>query len=273
MNVAGAALASRAAALVTALGALAGCEPSVEEKLAPVGGPARETLTRIDQVRLDLEKRPALARNGADAKGAMFEKYKAGGWPHTENGIAAVVYVDELDHLGERAELMPTDTGAGVLANCGAWAKHGTPAPDTTGRVSSIVHVDYIVHVLRDCARVTHVLVIRPLDYVEASPIRLDPPNATAKASYETCVPDAKTAIPGTRCVFDGAYMKAELHLYALEPLRHLGGFTVEAESRASDTFYSLEAFASSARDDVRSQLDRAIEDGMKQHLHGALYR
>ena len=106
-----------------------------------------------------------------------------------------------------------------------------------------------------------------------ASPVRLDPPTPDATATYETCVPNAKTAIPGTRCVYDGGYMKVELHLYALEPVRHLGGFVVEAESQGSGSFYSPSAFLGSARDDMRERLDRAVEQGMQQHLHGALYR
>jgi hypothetical protein len=58
------------------------------------------------------------------------------------------------------------------------------------------------------------------------------------------------------RCRFAGGYLKAEVHVYALEPFAHLGAFLFEAESGERVTFRT-----SASADDLERDFRRAVTE------------
>lgn len=99
------------------------------------------------------------------------------------------------------------------------------------------------------------------------------PPDAGPPAPF--VLPPRGTIVPATlsacrdetnRCVYDGGYMRVEVHVYGLDPVvKYRGAFVVEAESSSSLDLDTSDVEAA-LEQDLRQQLRRAFRTALLEY-------
>jgi hypothetical protein len=184
---------------------------------------------------------------------------------------AALIYLEDFHELTELSKVYARLPASRLFPDCvalvrtdyKAWNARYPETPPEQGFGNSATKL------LESCERVAHLLVIRTTAFAPPTePARLTPPAGSAAS-------DAGAAVGGDaganedagpkeiKFGFNGAYLEAEVLVYALAGGQRLGGFKVEAENSEqiqSTLLDSLEV-------DLRDNFQKKLSDSAKRFM------
>jgi hypothetical protein len=229
-----------------------GCFPSIDEAVAEHRAAVTPSLERVARAAAAVPSLPLLEN----------DRVKAGPRPlvialddsPSSKDNAAVVYVEDLERLGELGAVYGRITGAIHVAECAAFLEHRTHPwdPRKPERWTESLAGFEVETAFELCSRLDYLLVVRTLELAAPAP-----PVAATEA-----------ACASARCEFKPARARVEVHVLWLEPFEHLGGFRVEATNGekiewTSDVAGTLEL-------NLTFALTTALGQGIRTHVPAA---
>lgn len=267
---------------------MAGCSSrSVAEVFEEHGAAARAKLARVDEVAATMQAVPPLA--GATVQAPPSLQVHVGAL--AARADTAVVYLEDITRRGELGMVFARLGGTRTVPECASMLDHRTFPwdPREPRGWDAAISGPQVESRLAFCRRLSHVLVLRAVELTLPSAPRLErgptpvpssappaapPPTAPPPAGAEAGaggVSDYSCRMTGARCVFDGGFIGLEAHLFSLDPVRHLGGFPVEAESRdAVELRVQYGGTPALLELDLEAALREALRAAIKAHLPGA---
>lgn len=248
-------------ALVLGAVLLAGCGETTDRAIKEHGPAARATLAKLPLIESDLRARPPVS---ADAVAPLEgEPLKLG-----EGANASLVYLEDLARPSELGNVYARLGASEKLVECAAFLEHKTYPwnPRVPDRWTQFTLGSSVASDLQACGKVRTVLVVRTTELLTPSSPRLERrADAGAPPSGEAAT-KADCRASGVTCTFDGGYVRAEVHVFALEPFAHKGAFVIEAESSPAAVLKEKLAKYDVERD-LGEALQRSFRAGMAKHL------
>ena len=263
-----------AIAVFAAATVLAGCQ-SVDGAIQEHGAKTKTVLSGIAPLASDLRARAAVTRDDVPAieplvvMNATPEK--------TDN--AAVVYYEDLLALGELGNVYARIPGTKHVSECASLLQHRTLPwdPHDSHRWNEPVTGFDVAKSLESCSTLRTLFVIRTMELVKPSGARVETRPVDGGAEGGTLgtvsTPSESTCrVANVQCKFDGGQMKAEVHVFTIEPFAYKGALLLDVES-------SEKIRLSGAWSDVSLELDLAdrvgvaFEAAMLKQIPGAVVR
>jgi hypothetical protein len=221
----------RRRARVLAFLLLAGCGgQSVDSALEKHGPAARATVASFGAIAEDLRVRPPVASNAVTPPlGAEQVRLAA-----TDGNVNAdVVYLEDLQRPAELGNVYARLSGSADVTDCAALVTHKTHAWDPRKpeywTYETFGHA--VAPALETCGKLRVLFVLRTMELVKPRDARYVRTSDAGVSERVRAVARSDCKPNDVRCLFDGGYVRAEVHVFALGPVVHKGAFVIEAES------------------------------------------
>ena len=239
------------------------------------GGKARSTLAKIAPLAADLRTRAPVARDEVaplDAPLVLDTSYPRG-------ANAALVYYEDLVALGELGNVYARIGGTRQISECAALLEHKTFPwdPHEPQRWTEPVAGFEVASKLEVCGPLRTLLVIRTMELVKPSGARVEartldggaelPPLGTVSTPSESAC-----RVSDVQCRFDGGQLKAEVHVFALEPFAYKGAFLLDVENSDKVSLSGAWTDATLERD-LAARVSGALEAAVSKNIPGAVVK
>jgi hypothetical protein len=202
-----------------------------------------EVLVRVERVANDVRKRPPIA--SGDWRVPADLSYEPAtpcsgrdcGPSALDESNTAVVHQEDLVELGTMGKPYLRLAGAEFVAHCATFLDEQAPSCEQCW--DEPVKPSTVKRYFGFCRRLRYLVVIRTVELVQPTALRWT----------------------SDRIAFDGGELVAELHLYRLEPLEHLGARRVVAES--SPRIKTRCPECGPADEDLQAQTRKALEEAL----------
>jgi hypothetical protein len=155
---------------------------------------------------------------------------------------ATIVYLEDLAAPGELGIVYARLPGSRHLAECAAFLEHKTNPwdPRDPTHWTQALGGWSVESRLEHCGRLDTVFAVRTMELARPSTVRIEAGAVDGGAPRSGALPsevnEATCATAGVRCAFDGGHIKAEVHVYTLEPFAHRGASRALPVNRRSKT-------------------------------------
>jgi hypothetical protein len=230
----------------------AGCQ-SVEGAIKENGGKAKSALAKIAPLAADMRTRAPVKQDQVAPLDAPLVFDTA--YPRTAN--AALVYYEDLVALGEVGSVYARIRGTKQISECASLLEHRTFPwdPKESGRWTEPVAGFEVEKKLEVCGQLKTLFVLRTMELVKPSnarvEMRFDGGPGVGTLGIVSTPSESACRVLDTQCRFDGGQVKAEVHVFALEPFAYKGAFLLDVENTAKVRL-------SSVRTDDTLELDLA---------------
>lgn len=233
------AIAVLATATATAT-ALAGCR-SVDAAIKEHGDKTKAVLSRIAPLASDLRTRAAITRDDVPA----IEPRVVMNATADAADNAAIVYYEDLLALGELGNVYARIPGTKHVSECASLLDHRTMPwdPHDSQRWNEAITGTEVASHLASCSKIRTLFVIRTIELVKPSRARAETRTVDGGAEGGSIgtvsTPSESTCrVANVQCKFDGGQVKAEVHVFSLEPFASLlvrGGRAPEQRVRRAE--------------------------------------
>lgn len=235
---------ARQFAWILALIPVFGCGKDLRDVIAEYKGKVEPQVAKLSAIRAAAKEAPRITTDGAIIQGPPP---KVAFLNIDEHVNVAIEYQEDLDDVTAYGNVPHRILASGTMNRCAALlANRRQPYDPTTGTVPLQVSWYEADDILKHCAAVRYVFVVRSLGYSAPSKIRsvAGPcPKPFSGDVSDAGVPpasaDAGIAIVGSYAgkpceVFDGGYLDAEVLVFDMNDSKQVGGFRFTAESSSS---------------------------------------
>ena len=189
---------------------------------------------------------------------------------------AAVVYYEDLARVGELGNVYARMPGTQHVSECASLLEHQTMPwdPHNSAHWNQSITGFEVGKRLEYCTRLRTLFVIRTMELVKPSGARVEarPVDGGVEGGTVGTVstPSESTCrVANVQCKFDGGQIKAEVHVFSLEPFAYKGAFLLDVEN--NDKLRLSGAWSDvSLENDLASQLGLAFDVAMLNELPGS---
>lgn len=274
---------------------LAGCD-NVEDSIKEEGPKARAVVTEMAAIARDLETRPPVTESKPVAVPPGISLDTTG---YARDTNALIVHYEDLQRAGELGNVEVRTKGSHHFSECASFLDHRTypwnPKEPTKWLESLTAWT--VADRLKECGRAKLAVVVRTMAFATAgrarvqrrpAPLVIAPADggaardAGADASAKpkdggveagaptppidaTSVDFATCSSPQHRCVYDPAYVKAEIHVFTLGPATHKGAFVLEVESGTMQV--AGEPYATQYASELQSKWDTELLAALAKYV------
>ena len=198
------------------------------------GDKTKAVLSRIAPLASDLRTRAAITRDDVPA----IEPRVVMNATADAADNAAIVYYEDLLALGELGNVYARIPGTTHVSECASLLDHRTMPwdPHDSQRWNEAITGTEVASHLASCSKIRTLFVIRTIELVKPSRARAETRTVDGGAEGGSIgtvsTPSESTCrVANVQCKFDGGQVKAEVHVFSLEPFAYKGAFLLDVEN------------------------------------------